>query len=213
MPAVVTAHRQTARTAVVATPRLRARGSTQYPTSAAPASPRRRPTRPEWSSSGSILSYELSQATVIPASDVRLLDVISRILEPVGRGNLHEALQHRVQRYLVDPGDVGEGERAQRQPPGLDSLPVHDRSLAHRARWHSSGSAARNGVKDRRGCRARCLRSASHHRHTVGPLRLAICAGQAISTVAARSPHHHLLRRTCAQAPAAPRSRSQSARA
>ena len=46
MPAVVTAHWQTARTAVVATPRLRARGSTQYPTSAAPGSPRRRPTRP-----------------------------------------------------------------------------------------------------------------------------------------------------------------------
>ena len=46
MPAVVTAHWQTARTAVVATPRLRARGSTQYPTSAAPGSPSRKPTRP-----------------------------------------------------------------------------------------------------------------------------------------------------------------------
>ena len=39
-----------------------------------------------------ILSYELRPATVIPASDIDLLDVGRRIFEPVGRGNLHEAL-------------------------------------------------------------------------------------------------------------------------
>ena len=42
--------------------------------------------------SGSILSYELRPATVIPPSDIRLLDVGRRIFEPVGGGNLHEAL-------------------------------------------------------------------------------------------------------------------------
>src|SRR5580704_2049556 len=42
--------------------------------------------------SGSILSYERRPATVIPATDIRLLDVGRRIFEPAGRGNLHEAL-------------------------------------------------------------------------------------------------------------------------
>jgi hypothetical protein len=45
-----------------------------------------------WSGSGSILSYELSPATAIPASDIHLLVEGRRIFEPVGRGNLHEAL-------------------------------------------------------------------------------------------------------------------------
>ena len=39
-----------------------------------------------------VLSYELRPATVIPPSDIRLLDVGRRIFEPVGGGNLHEAL-------------------------------------------------------------------------------------------------------------------------
>jgi len=42
--------------------------------------------------SGGILSYELGPATVIPATDIRLLGVGRRIREPVGRGNLHEVL-------------------------------------------------------------------------------------------------------------------------
>lgn len=46
----------------------------------------------QWSGSGSILSYELRPATAIPASDIHLLDEGRRIFEPVGRGNLHEAL-------------------------------------------------------------------------------------------------------------------------
>src|SRR5215469_3253345 len=85
--------------------------------------------------SGSILSDELGPATVSPATDIRLLDVGRRIREPVRRGNLHEAPQYRVQRYLVDPRDVGGRERAQRQPPGRDRLPVHGLSLAYRTRW------------------------------------------------------------------------------
>ena len=42
--------------------------------------------------SGSILSHELRPATVIPASDIHLLDEGRRIFGPVGRGNLQEAL-------------------------------------------------------------------------------------------------------------------------
>ena len=36
--------------------------------------------------------------------------------------------------FLVDPGDVGGGERAQRHAPSEDRLPFHDSSLAYRTR-------------------------------------------------------------------------------
>lgn len=103
---------------------------------AGPAQAQAHPAQP--GGSGSILGDELRPAAPLTASNALTLDVGLRIFEPVRRGNLHEALQRRVLRYLVDPGDVGGGERAQRQPPGRDRLPVHDSSLPHRARWRAS---------------------------------------------------------------------------